>query len=492
MRSVEAGVGAEVEEDIKRYMPDVIRSETQLASLDDAWEHIKRLAEVTCSAGAQSIIDSMKSTQDGFKELQEKLIHNLILEQLKKSNLEIRSKAQVAVDILIRNLFERSADVGFLSTDGDIRAFLASPENTASDVTFIEARLKSYASKYTVYDEIILIDAEGKVRAHLDHDNPITGLEVTDQIFATTLGSTAPFNEFFKETELQPKNQKSLIFSCKVTHESKPDSPAVGVLCLCFKFENEMKGIFQRLKREGDRSLMGIMDSHGTIIASSDIHHVALDTVLEKQDSVDVKISEFGGREYLSQTCPTKGYQGYRGLGWFGHVMISCDHAFHRSAHNVLQDIDKNIIDQITSLSSSISPVLADIAQRANVINAGLRRVVWNGQVMSKMDGDGTSRLKAVLSQISDTGGKTIEVFSKSIQNLHETVISSSLDDVKFLANLAIDIMDRNLYERSDDCRWWALTSEFRRILSSDLLAEEDLARLHEILVYINELYTVY
>ena len=33
----------------------------------------------------------------------------------------MKFKASVAIDVLIRNLFERTADIGFLATDNDIR-----------------------------------------------------------------------------------------------------------------------------------------------------------------------------------------------------------------------------------------------------------------------------------------------------------------------------------------------------------------------------------
>lgn len=53
--------------------------------------------------------------------------------------------------------------------------------------------------------------------------------------------------------------------------------------------------------------------------------------------------------------------------------------------------------------------------------------------------------------------------------------------------------MDRNLYERANDCRWWALTTRFREILdegkSMDAAAQQEMCA---ILKYINDLYTVY
>lgn len=53
--------------------------------------------------------------------------------------------------------------------------------------------------------------------------------------------------------------------------------------------------------------------------------------------------------------------------------------------------------------------------------------------------------------------------------------------------------MDRNLYERANDCRWWALTSKFKEILAKEEQIEQhDKDTISSILEYINELYTVY
>lgn len=52
--------------------------------------------------------------------------------------------------------------------------------------------------------------------------------------------------------------------------------------------------------------------------------------------------------------------------------------------------------------------------------------------------------------------------------------------------------MDRDLYERANDCRWWALTSAFRELLVKERLTDDDAERLSSILRTINGLYTVY
>jgi hypothetical protein len=61
-------------------------------------------------------------------------------------------------------------------------------------------------------------------------------------------------------------------------------------------------------------------------------------------------------------------------------------------------------------------------------------------------------------------------------------------------AALAVDIMDRNLYERANDCRWWALSEEFTQILKTLEAGPSDVAvrRAADILAHLNSLYTVY
>ncbi|WP_242518159.1 MULTISPECIES: chemotaxis protein CheW [Thiorhodovibrio] len=67
----------------------------------------------------------MTETREGFQNLTKELLHHLGTENLKKTVAEMQAKAQVAVDIVIRNLFERTADIGFLATDDDFRDFIA-------------------------------------------------------------------------------------------------------------------------------------------------------------------------------------------------------------------------------------------------------------------------------------------------------------------------------------------------------------------------------
>jgi hypothetical protein len=116
--------------------------------------------------------------------------------------------------------------------------------------------------------------------------------------------------------------------------------------------------------------------------------------------------------------------------------------------------------------------------------------IVLNGQIVSaKRD---ANEFMPVLEEIRSIGERTKGVFDNSLANLFNTVLSSLLSEVRFQAFSAVDIMDRNLYERANDVRWWALTSRFREILAQGRPTASERETLTAILAYINGLYTVY
>ena len=95
----------------------------------------------------------------------------------------MEAKAQVAVDIVIRNLFERTADIGFLATDDDIRRYIREIDKRKQDEAgrlrckalhdSIVERFREYVAKYSVYCNIILLSPEGRVLAQLDANNEL-------------------------------------------------------------------------------------------------------------------------------------------------------------------------------------------------------------------------------------------------------------------------------------------------------------------------------
>lgn len=468
----------------------------ELRILAGQWDLLTILGQISGTG------TNMTSTREGFKLLTNELLSQLGMENLKKVIQEIASKAQVAVDIVIRNLFERTADIGFLATDNDIRKFITESERITSmsederdslniNKTQLKDKLKSelikrfqeYTKKYSVYFDIVLMDTMGNILARLDDSYKIT--KSYDPVINESLTTKDEYVEVFKNTDLLPDTEKSLIYSFRVTETDDPKSKKLGVLALCFRFENEMEGIFQNLTTENDWSVLALLDKDGFVIASSNSHQVPVGSKMQTIIDDQYGFIRFGGRQYLAKTCATKGYQGFFGLGWYGHVMIPIEHAFDTTITS--SAIEENILNSVMNDPKLFSQKLRDIPVQADKIQSELERTVWNGNIKGN-----DSKSKILLWNVSDAGAKTKKVFEDSIGNLHETVISSVLNNVWFWAALSVDIMDRNLYERANDCRWWALTSDFRTILAQGHIAKEDAAKITSVLKYINNLYTVY
>jgi chemotaxis signal transduction protein len=175
-------------------------------------------------------------------------------------------------------------------------------------------------------------------------------------------------------------------------------------------------------------------------------------------------------------------------LGWQGQVMIPVEIAFTGKETNALKDLDPAVAEGLLSHAQSFCPPLYEVMTAASTI----RRVVWNGQVMTAGQSGELLKLKTILDQISETGTRSNELFAQSINDLYETVLASRLQDSEFVSHLLVDLLDRNLYERSDDCRWWALTPELRVAFASQVIDDTTVSRITNILEYINELYTVY
>jgi chemotaxis signal transduction protein len=398
--------------------------------------------------------------------------------------LAARARAQVAIDILVRNLFERTADIGFLAADDAIRSY-ASQAVAVDDAAnrTMQRRLAEYVSKYSVYENVILLSANGRVLLQLEGGQAPAVSH--DPLLSATL-ATDGYVETFRRSDLVPGARRALIYSHRVTS----DRQTLGVLCLCFRLEDECEGIFTQLRSETDWTVLSLLDANGEVIFSSDNHQMPVGAKLTGAGNESGNIMRFAGREFLAVTCNAQPYQGYGGPAWRGHVMIPLERAF--DVHGAEQvSCTAEVLADLRATASKFSAALREIPGKADAVQRDLNRSVWNGSVrLSLGNGSNGTFAKALLREISNMGRKTKEVFERSIEELHETVVSSVVHDSRFLASLAIELLARNFYERANDCRWWALNATLGSHLAGAKEAGDESAT--QVLRHINSLYTAY
>ncbi|MGB5866701.1 MAG: cache domain-containing protein [Arcobacteraceae bacterium] len=470
---------------IIKHIEDVDKYREELGRLSSSWDIFALLGQLG------DINIDIGKTKDNFLNLTSTLLNHLSEQTIKKVTQEMNFKSQVAIDVLIRNLFERTADIGFLATDDDIRKFIQNfvsdyNKDNADQKKEIQKRFKEYVAKYSVYFDIVLANTNGKILARLNDEIKVDRIDTT--YLHEVLNSNDEYVESYQDFNFIPQYDRNLVYSYKVTQTNDPSSENLGILCLCFKFKNEMKDIFSNLLDTKNKEVLMILDENGTVIASSDRDHIRLGSKLPIILDEEFKIITFAGRDYVAKTCKTNGYQGFKGLKWYGHIMIPLEYAF-LSDELDNKIIDDKIIESMMQNEQHFSKDLRDVFNKSKTIQENLSRVIWNGNIaQSKQNSSNRDFSKSLLNEIGVTGTKA----NSSLSNLNQTVITSIVKDSEFLSSLAIDIMDRNLYERANDCRWWALTSYFKEVLDDKDSIVHKNEQVTSILKYINDLYTVY
>lgn len=469
---------------IIKYIEDVDIYREELGQLSSSWDILALLGKLG------DINIDIGKTKENFLNLTSTLLNHLSEEQIKKVSNEMNFKAQVSIDILIRNLFERTADIGFLATDDDIRNFISHYISKYDDDSLkyrkiIQSRFKEYVSKYSVYYDIVLCNTKGNIIARLDEGNSID--KVNNEFVQKVLNTSDEYVETFNHHDFIPQYKKSLVYSYKIK-KSNESNENIGLLCLCFKFTDEMKGVFDNLVDSTNKECITILDEEGQVIASSDKDYIPLETKLPLIINDKYKIISYSGRDYIAKTCQTTGYQGFNGLKWYGHIMIPLDYAFLSDFTNT-NNVNDEILESMMNNEQHISKQLSDVFDKSKTIQENLQRVIWNGNIaQSKLNSSNREFSKSLLSEIGISGNKA----NSSLSNLNQTIMNSILKNSEFLSSLAIDIMDRNLYERANDCRWWALTSFFKEALDDESTILSKRSEITSILKYINNLYTVY
>jgi chemotaxis signal transduction protein len=462
------------------HMRRVLVAERDLCDLSVLWQMIETSAAISCPEEVSSLMPTLVDTRERFDAMRTRLVERMVEENRAALGDDLGARAQCAIDILVRNLYERTADVGFLATDGPVVEFCetcaANADTRAAQREGLRARLREYQAKYTVYEDIALLAPDGEVLLRLDDARPLERSH--DPVAAQALAS-GTYVEAFGASDLgRDPAVPCLRYAHRIVNAR---GQAVGVLVLRFRFADEMERIFADVSDAHGQIAIVLLDEANRVIVTNDEAHVPLGARFATLPLGSVALTTFAGREYLAMCCASQGYQGYPGPRWRALAMVSLLTAFNTSG------------DATSSMTGTqlATGELSAVERDADAINRELRRVIWNGRLMTGQSDDGRARLKAVLRQVSLAGVRTRRRLEHAIVDLSATSFGRTCRQAQQLARLAADIMDRNLYERANDCRWWALSPVLRRELAAPDSAESRSA-VNGVLDTINGLYTVY
>lgn len=230
-----------------------------------------------------------------------------------------------AIELVDRNLYERSCDVRWWATDSAVVEAVAAG---ADDVARRHAsqRLGVILDSYTVYLDLWIADANGKVIAtgRPGRFSRAIGTNVANESWFRDAMATRDGNSFaVADVSRVPAldNAVSATYATAIREGGDVNGKAIGVLGIFFDWETQARGIVQGVRLspiERTRTRCLLLDSRHRVIASSD-------GGLELGQAYPLKTN---GKEngYLHDGrltvgfARTPGYETYKGLGWFGVI----------------------------------------------------------------------------------------------------------------------------------------------------------------------------
>lgn len=473
-----------------RRMASVDEHREALLRLQGVWDSLALLGQMSGTA------TDIAQTRTAFHDLTATLLDSLARGLRKRALARMDGKARVAIDILVRNLFERTADVGFLACDGPLcahAALSAADPGHADSRAALQARFAAYTAKYSVYDDIVVLSPTGQALAR--RDASVTLAHCDEPWIADALASDAPYFERHGATALLG-GREALVYA-RALRAPGGAADVIGLLCLSFRLDDEMAAVFrQLLGGEDERAVICLLDAERRVLQSSDPWQLPVGARLPRHGERLV----FAGRDYLCAVASASGYEGYMGPpGWQACVLTPLEWAFEDEPHG---DDALHALGEALDTSRLFDAELQDIPREARRIQRNLSRTLWNGKLRSHGQADtGTGAAgftTTLLNEVQRTGGQLRAVFEQAIARLQGAALATVFDTALFQARLAIDIMDRNLYERANDCRWWALDVRLQRALAAQVdkpgtpQATVAAAEAQQVLQHINSLYTVY
>ncbi|WP_339039353.1 methyl-accepting chemotaxis protein [Bradyrhizobium symbiodeficiens] len=228
-----------------------------------------------------------------------------------------------AIELIDRNLYERTCDVRWWATDSAVVDCAASPG--AAAVSHASQRLGVILGAYTVYLDLWLCDLDGNVIANGRADRfRVVGQNVAHtKWFREAKGLRSGDDYVAGDVENQPllANAQVATYCASVRAGGQANGAPIGVLAIHFDWEPQARAIVQGIRvGDSDKARVLLVDSSLRVIAASDGQGIL---------SERISISLNGQRSgfYHDRTGgliafhATPGYETYRGLGWYGVIV---------------------------------------------------------------------------------------------------------------------------------------------------------------------------
>lgn len=228
------------------------------------------------------------------------------------------------IEIIDRNLYERSCDVRWWATDAAIVGALEA--KGADGARYAAERLGVILTSYTVYLDLWVADSEGRIVANgrpLRYPGVI-GARVADAPWFQAAMATQSGEDYRAlDIDVNPLlgNAQVATYATAVREGGRADGKPLGALGVFFDWQPQAAAVVKGVRlsdEEMRRTRCLILDARHRVIAASDEVGALRESFALKAGGKDGYYAAEDGA--MVGFALTPGYETYRGLGWYGVV----------------------------------------------------------------------------------------------------------------------------------------------------------------------------
>ncbi len=281
-------------------------------------QEVKQISARITAIG-QELRDRMAERTDELNTLGQRLVGQLRGNRLADLSLNM-------IDIVDRNLYERSCDVRWWATDSAVVDCAADPSGERR--AFASKRLGVILGAYTVYLDLWVADRHGIVIANgrPDRYRRAVGSSVANEHWFREAMATGSGDEYaVADIAVNEGLDRGMVatYATAIRAGGEPDGAVLGVLGIFFDWQTQSRAVLDGVRLADDekgRTRCLLVDRRHRVIASSDGRGV-LDETFPLKCGGKTQGSYTDGQGNVVGFALTPGYETYRGLGWYGVIV---------------------------------------------------------------------------------------------------------------------------------------------------------------------------
>jgi hypothetical protein len=238
--------------------------------------------------------------------------------------------AAMNVDLIDRNLYERSCDVRWWATD--ISIVQAATSCRHEDCAATSERMRVILGAYTVYADIVLCDLEGRVIANGHPEkHHFTRNMANSEWFKSALrtGSGEEFGFQGAHRMEEVPGTHVLVYSCTVREGGDQHAAPIGVLGVIFRWDALGQTVVNNTPIAADEKALTrcvVLDANGLVLADT-LGRITQETLsfhelagFMKNGSKAFAMVTLSGKRYLAAYAHSQGFETYS-TGWHSLIL---------------------------------------------------------------------------------------------------------------------------------------------------------------------------